>query len=162
MRWVVLALCLVLQLAWGDLLGIHGRAPDLLLLGVIWAAAPLAAWQGALLGFAAGLGADLAGALDPLGAGALAGTCAGFWSARLLHPDLRLPIARALLRAALLLAPLDLLLAHLRYRGMDYQALRISLQVALPVWAYTLFLLAILLLLSGSDGGLARPRGMRR
>jgi hypothetical protein len=157
MRWLVLALCLVLQLAWGDLLAVRGHAPDLLLLGVLWAAAPLPPWQAALLGFLAGLGADLAGALDPLGAGALAACSAGFWAALLLRPELRLPLPRALLRGALLLAPLELFLANLRYRGMDYSALRVSLRLALPVWLYTLALLAILLALLP-----ARARAPRR
>ena len=90
MRWLVLMLCLVVQLGWSDLLSIQGRTPDLLLVGVLWVAMTLVPWQGALLGFLAGLGLELVGALDPLGAGALAGVSAGFFAARFLSVDQRL------------------------------------------------------------------------
>lgn len=149
MRWVVLLICFTLQLAWGDLLGIQGRSPDLLLLGILWAAAPLQPWAGALLGFTVGLGADFAGAQDPVGAAALAGTSAAFFSSWLLHPSLRLPLWRALLRLALILAPLELFLAHARFRGMDYNPAALSVQLALPVWLYTLVLGALLTWLTG-------------
>jgi len=152
MRWLVLVLCLAAQTAWSDLLSIQGRAPDLLLLGILWAAAARPPWQGALLGFLAGLGADLAGAQDPLGAGALAGTSAGFFAALWLHPALRLNVWRSLGRAAALLAPLEVLLAHARYRGMDYQVWETTLRLALPTWLYTLLLLLLLLWIPGARG----------
>lgn len=155
MRWAFFIVCFILQLAWGDLLGIQGRSPDLLLLGILWAAAPLPPWIGALVGFFAGLAADLAGALDPLGAAALAGTSAGFFASLFLHPALRLPWWRALLRLALILAPLELFLSHVRFGGMDYRAWDITLRLALPVWLYTL---ALGFLLSWLWGGRGDPR----
>ena len=153
MRWAIFAACFILQLAWGDLLGIQGRSPDLLLLGILWAAAPLAPWGAALFGFAAGLAADLTGALDPLGAAALAGTSAGFFASLFLHPALRLPLWRTLLRLALILGPLDLFLAHVRYSGMDYDAWDITLRLALPVWLYTVALGVLLSWLWGGRRG---------
>lgn len=156
MRWLVLILCLLLQLTWSDLLAIQGRAPDLLLLGVIWVSMSLAPWQGALLGLLAGLGLDAVGALDPLGAGALAAVSAGFFAARFLGTERRLHPVLLLGRCALLLAPLELFLANLRYRGMDYDPGQVSLWLALPVWAYTLVLFQLLNWLPGTG---ARSRG---
>lgn len=152
MRWVVLLLCLILQVAWSDLLSIQGRCPDLLLLGVLWLGLSLPPWQGALMGFLAGLGLDLLGGFDPLGASALAGVSAGFFAARFLSLERRLHPALRLVRAALLLAPLELFLANLRYRGMDYRPWEISLWLALPVWAYTLVLFQLLGWLPGLGG----------
>ncbi|MDP2361096.1 MAG: hypothetical protein Q8O14_10125 [bacterium] len=155
MRWLLLAFCLLLHLSWGDLLAIQGRSPDLLLIGIMWAAAPLPPWQAALLGFLAGLGADLAGAQDPLGASALAGSSAAFFTALWVSAGLRLPAWRSLVRLAAILAPLELFQAHLRHRGLDYRILDTSLGLALPVWAYTVALLAVLIALTpgrGADG----------
>jgi rod shape-determining protein MreD len=160
MSWLVLALCLVLQVAGGDLLAIRGLSPDLLLLGVVWASRGRAPWQGAALGFLAGLGVDLAGAADPLGASSLAAVSAGYLGARWLPADQRLHPLTTLGRAALGLAPLVLFLAHLRYQGMDYQPLAITVGRALPVWAYTLLLFQVLSWLPGAPrGGFPRRSG---
>jgi len=158
MSWLVLALCLVLQVSGGELLAIQGRSPDLLLLGVLWASRGRAPWQGAVLGFLAGLGVDLAGAADPLGASSLAAVSAGYLGARWLPLDQGLHPLATFGRAALGLAPLVMLLAHLRYRGMDYEPLAITVERALPVWGYTLLLFLLLGWLPGSRRGGGFPR----
>jgi len=158
MRWLVLALCLVLQVSGGELLAIRGLAPDLLLLGVVWASRGRAPWQGALLGFLAGLSVDLAGAADPLGASSLAAVSAGFLGARWLPVDQRLHPMATLGRAALGLAPLVLFLSHLRHQGMDYEPWAVTVERALPVWAYTLLLFQVLSWLPGAHRGGALTR----
>lgn len=144
MRWLVLVLLGLAHVALGDLLRVGGIAPDLLLVGVIWAAAPSGPAAGALAGFLAGLAYDLSG-IDPLGATALAATSAGFFAARWLAPRLKLHPLRMLWRALLLLLPLEIFLANLRYLGLDYDPLRVTLRLALPVTLYTLLLLGLLL-----------------
>lgn len=143
MRWLVLILLGLAQVALGDLLRIGGIAPDLLLIGVIWAAAPSSPSVGALTGFLAGLAYDLSG-VDPLGATALVGVSVGFFAARSLAPSRKLHPLRLLGRAALLLLPVETFLANLRYLELDYDPLLVTLRLALPVTVYTLLLLGLL------------------
>jgi rod shape-determining protein MreD len=151
MRWLVLVLLGLAHVSLGDLLRVGGIAPDLLLIGVVWAAAPSAPATGALAGFLAGLAYDLSG-VDPLGASALAATSVGFFAARHLSPALKLHPARLTGRAFLILLPAEVFLANLRYQGLDYDPLALSLRLALPVTVYTLLLLGLALCIPRGAG----------
>lgn len=149
MRYLLLLACLLLQVAWSDLLRIGLSAPDLLAIGLIWCCAAMPGHRAALVGFLAGLLLDLVAGLQPFGASALAGTSMAFFASRFLSPDLKLHLLRLLGRSMLILAPVELFLANLRYDGLDYLPIEIALYQALPVLVYTMGLLVLVFLLPG-------------
>jgi hypothetical protein len=153
MRIALLLVAMLIQVAWSDLLRIGDSAPNVFFLGLIWCTAVMSGPAAALTGFLAGLGLDLLGGLDPLGASALAGTTVAFFASRSLDPERKLNVPHLLGRSFLILAPVMLFLGNLRYQGMDYDAFKIAVFTVLPSLLVTLGLLALLFLLPAWRSG---------
>jgi rod shape-determining protein MreD len=143
MHWILLAVAVLFQLTLADMLMIGQAAPNWLFISLFLVAASFPTPKAALVGFLAGLLLDLGG-VDPLGAFALTGCTAAFFAARHLSRDRKLPLLRMLPRALLILLPLEIFLANLRFTTMDSHWYVITTFRALPSAFYSLVVIALL------------------